>query len=200
MSQNRKRKFSINGKQPSEFGMNEEQQGEYNMKGKFDMNRMRTNRTIENQQRETVASPKDLRAAHSRKDPKKRLCRSVGVQAAEKGFDKETLKNLDGLRSRLGAEIVEYRWVSGYLDRKEKQLLLKNIKMENSSKLFKDQWFTCGKWSQRVGVGDIIAFNARIKDGKLQYPTNVTLIKPESNKFSSGGRGTSEGVQTELPF
>ena len=205
MSQNRKRKFSINGKQPSEFGMNEEQQGAHNM------SRIRTHRTTENQGRGTeTVGPKHPSAIDPSKDPnndpKERLHGAVGVPAKEWLSD-ESIENLNGLRSRFEVKIAAFRSGYGYLGREEKQILLTNIKMEHSSKLFKDQWFTYGKWSQGIGRGDVIVFDATLKDGKLQYPTNVTLIKSASKteRPKSGSSGThrgsgGSGVQMEIRF
>lgn len=202
MNRKRKRNFSVNGKQQEEFGTNNKQQGE------FKMNRVLTNRTIGNQDRvaETVG-PESLSVTYPGKDPnndpKERLHGAVKVQAEEKRLDKETLKNLDEFRTRFEAKIVAFRWGYGYLGREEKQILLKNIKMEGSGKLLKDQWFGCGKWTQRFGVGDVIAFDATLKDGKLQYPTKVSLIESADPKSGSSGtlRGSgSSGVQMEIQF
>ena len=202
MNRKRKRNFSVNGKQQAEFGTNNKQQGE------FKMNSVLTHRTIGNQDRvaETVG-PESLSVTYPGKDPnndpKERLHGAVKVRAEEKRLDKETLKNLDEFRTRFEAKIVAFRWGYGYLGREEKQILLKNIKMEGSGKLLKDQWFACGKWTQRFGVGDVIAFDATLKDGKLQYPTKVSLIESADPKSGSSGtlRGSgSSGVQMEIQF
>ena len=204
MNRKRKRDFSVSGKQQNEFGMNEEQQGGYNMKGAYNISRKQTRRTIENQgSGREIVGPERLSATYPGKDPRTRLCGAVKVRTEEKRLDNETLKNLDEFRTRFEAKIVAFRWGYGYLGREEKQILLKNIKMEGSGKLLKDQWFACGKWTQRFGVGDVIAFDATLKDGKLQYPTKVSLIESADPKSGSSGtpRGSgSSGVQMEIQF
>ena len=182
MNHKRKRNFSVNDKQQSEFGINEEQQGEYNM------SRIRTNRTIENQGRGTeTVGPKGLSAIYPGKDPnndpKERLHGAVGIPAKE-WLPDESIENLDGSRPSFVAIVGKTTWEDGYQGRKERRVWLKSVEMEGFGKFLKNQCFSPGNWSQGIGAGDVIAFEATLKDGKLKYPTNVTLIKPASG---SGG-------------
>lgn len=164
-------------------------------------NLLKTN--IENQFNELeTASLKNQKTRDnglSQEDVLQRLYGAVGSTSGEKDVDNETLKNLDGSRFTVTAEIGAFRWGYGYWDRKEEQVLLKNIKMQNSGKLFKNQWFACGKWTQGLKVGDTIVFDAILKNGKLQYPRNVNLIKTGSGNFGPPAPPGS-GIQMKMPF
>ena len=171
MSNEQQRGFNLN--------MNEEQQGEFNM------NRMRTGRTNEHQGRVTgTERPKDLRPTYKNsKDVSTRLNGARNVRAEARISD-EAIENLDGLRTRFTAKIGEFRREYGYNYMPVRKVLLKDIKMRGFFDMcLRDRlWLTCGKWAQSIGVGDVIEFDARLEEGRLKNPTNVTLINSESHK------------------
>lgn len=160
------------------FNVNEEQQG------KFNMNRVLTNRTSTYTGNLTEKTgPKDLRPQYSSKNSKDQLTRLHGERnvQAETRISDEAIENLDGLRTRFVAEIGEFRTEYGYQDIPVRKVLLKDIKMRGFfDKRLRDRlWLTCRKWTQGIGVGDVIEFDARLEEGRLKNPTNVTLINPE---------------------
>ena len=150
-------------------------------------------------------SPKDLRHIYSGKEQRRRLQGLHQMPAAPPGESGEkavenTIRNLEGLRTRFTAEIDQFGWGYGYLGKREKRVLLKNVRMAGSRKrLINQVRFPCGEWTQHLGVGDVISFDARIKNGKLLYPTNATLIKAgprTSNPQATAGAG----IQMEFSF
>ena len=148
-------------------------------------------------------SPKDLRHIYSGKEQRRRLRGIHQIPAAPPGDSGEkavenTIRNLEGLRPRFTAEIVRFRWI--YDGGWEEKVLLINVRMAGSRKRIINQvWLTRGEWTQHLGVGDVISFDARIKNGKLLYPTNATLIKAglrTSNPQATAGTG----IQMEFSF
>ena len=146
-------------------------------------------------------SPKDLRHIYSGEAQRKRLQRLHQMPAVPSGdsrekADRNAIENLDGLRTRFTAEIVRFRWI--YDGGWEEKVLLINVREIGSKELIKDHfWLTCGKWTQPLSVGDVISFNARIKNRKLQYPTNVRLRIPVNASHPTQGTGDST-IQMEM--
>ena len=211
MNRKRKRNFSVNGNQQGEFGMNDEQQGGYNMKGAPNMSRKQTRRTIENHGRGTeTVGPKGLSAIYPGKDPnndpKERLYGAVGIPAKEWLSD-ESIENLDGGRFSFVVIVGQTTLEDGYQGRKVRMVWLKSVEMEGSGKRLRNQRIAPGNWSQGIGRGDVIVFDATLKDGKLKYPTNVRIRKSASKTGGpkSGSSGTDRewdgsGVPMEIPF
>lgn len=153
--------------------------------------------------KKATESPKDLRHIYSGEAQRRRLQGLHQMPAAPPGDSGEkavenTIRNLEGLRTRFTAEIVRFRWI--YNGGWEEKVLLINVRMAGSRKrLINQVRFTCGEWTQHLGVGDVISFDARIKNGKLLYPTNATLIKAgprTSNPQATAGAG----IQMEFSF
>lgn len=147
--------------------------------------------------------PKDLRHIYSGEAQRRRLQGLHQMPAHPPGDNGEkavenTIRNLEGLRTRFTAEIARFRWI--YDGGWEKKVLLINVRMAGSRKLLSNQvWLTRGEWTQHLGVGDFISFDARIKNGKLLYPTNAALIKAgasTSNPQATAGTG----IQMEFSF
>ena len=65
-----------------------------------------------------------------------------------------TIEDLHGSRVRVRGKVDRYAW----------RIRLKNAKLEDYGELLvKDQvWLTRGKWAEKVGIGDIIQFEARL--------------------------------------
>ena len=188
MSQKQRRNFDVNEEQRRNFDMNLEQHGGINMKREL------ASRNVEYQVRVTeTAGPKDLSATYRSKDANDGMTLFSGLRGAraEERVDADTVNLLDELRLRFTAEVGPFKSVLGYLSWEERQILLKNIKMEHSHKLFKNQWFACGKWTHGLETGDVIVFDARLEGGRLMNPTKVTLKKASSksgsNKFRTRG-------------
>ena len=161
-----------------------------------------TGRKVEHQGREReTESPKDLRNIYSGEDQRRRLQRLHQMLAAPSGdsrekADRNAIENLDGLRTRFTAEIVRFRWI--YDGGWEEKVLLINVREIGSKELIRDHfWLTCGKWTQPFSAGDVISFNARIKNRKLQYPTNVRLRTPTNASHPTQGTGDS-AIQMEM--
>lgn len=138
-------------------------------------------------ERETE-SPKDLRNIYSGEEQRRRLQRLHQMPTAPSGetrekADRNAIENLEGLRTRFTAKIVRFQWI--YDGGWEEKVLLINVREIGSKKLIRDHfWLTCGKWIQPFSAGDVISFNARIKNRKLQYPTNVRLRTPANASHS----------------
>ena len=140
-----------------------------------------------------TASPKNLRLTDfglSRKEALERLQGAVGVQpvgaqpeAPEERASEEAIKHLDGTRVWVEAEVEDFRQEEGYNGYTERKILLKNVKLRDSGRLLKKRLrLTCGKWAQKLQVGEMIAFNARLENGGLKNPTKVEFIKPASRQ------------------
>ena len=148
-------------------------------------------------------SPKDLRHIYSSKEQRRRLQGLHQMPAAPPGESGEkavenTIRNLEGLRTRFTAEIERFRWV--YDGGWEEKVLLINVRMAGSRKRIINQvWLTRGEWSQHFGIRDVISFDARIKNGKLLYPTNATLIKAGAST-SNPQTTAAGGIQMEFSF
>ena len=197
--------FTMDMKQQRNVDMNNEQKGEYTM------NRVQTDRRNGYQDREPeTAGPKDLRTAYSGEDRRARLMSSHGKPGAlpEARADAETLENLDGMSGHFRAEIVDFNYEPGYQGRRVKKVLLTNVRMTTLGILLEDQVLNYGKWVQGLRVGDIIAFDATLIDGKLMRPRNANLLvrsgsksKPREFPPSRTPQGPSgSAVQTEMSF
>lgn len=140
------------------------------------MNRELTSRRVEYPEIEKDA-PKNLKPTYTRNDPKERLRSTQGDPGSRSG-DRINVENLEELRTRFIAEIGRFKWEYVYQDRMEEMIVLKNVRMQGSGKLFKSYLcLTRREWARAFHVGDVIAFSARVKNGTLEYPTKATLIK-----------------------
>jgi hypothetical protein len=107
------------------------------------------------------------------------------------------LKRRDGERLTCIAVVERFGTKSSYRGPPIQTLLLKDIVDCNSSKLLTTHlWFTCGKWSEKLKVGDTFQFDARVSmyekgyrgrredimdkliqlDWRLERPTKVKVI------------------------
>lgn len=151
-----------------------------------------------------VEAPKDLRHIYSGEAQRQRLQRLHQTPTAPSRETREkavenAIENLDGLRTRFTAEIEKIDpFGYGYLGKPEKRVLLKNVREIGTRKrLINHAWITSGKWDQHLGVGDVISFDARIKNRKLQYPRNVRLRTPANASHATQETGDS-AIQIEI--
>lgn len=168
------------------------------------LNSLLTGTKVEHQDREReTESPKDLRNIYSGEEQRRRLQRLHQMPAAPPGdigdkADRNAIEHLEGPRWRFTAEIDRFGWRYGYLGKREKRILLINVREINARKpLISRVWLTCGKWTQPLSVGDVISFDARVKNQKLQYLTNVRLRTPANASLPTQGTGGS-AIQMEM--
>ena len=110
------------------------------------------------------------------------------------------LQKRDGDRFRCRATVDRFGNKPAYRGYPIPTILLRNVVDAESGKLLTDHlWFTTGKWSSMLTIGDIFEFDARVsdyikgyrgyrddvdapitQDWKLQRPTNVTVIGRET--------------------
>ena len=141
----------------------------------LNMNRELTCRRIE-YPAVAKGAPKDLRPT-TPKDPKKRL-RSIHGDPGSRSEDRVDAENLEGLRTRFTAEIGDIKECL-HQNFWKRRVLLENVRMRDSGKLLTDQlWKDVGKWTHGLNIGDVIAFDATLKNGIPMNPRNVTVIKP----------------------
>ena len=167
-----------------------EQQEELSMKNELLKNRR--NHLYQDRENQTEG-PKDLRrtySAHTQNEPLRRLhgAQKLGTQGTspedpeEKRLDPQTLRNLDGIRTSFTAKVGQFGKRVGYNGKSVKKVLLKEITIKGFGKIQQhQQWFDCGKWTQGIQTGEVIAFKARLEDGRPKYITDVRLIKNRSN-------------------
>ena len=123
-------------------------------------------------------TPKNLKPTYMQNDPKERS-RSICGDHGSRSEDRIDAENLEDLRTRFTAEIGKFKEKPVHQNIWKERVLLKNVRMRDSGKLLTDQlWKDTGKWTQGLNVGDVIAFDATLKNGIPMNPKNVTVIKP----------------------
>ena len=182
--------YNLNQKQQEGFEMNKEKREVLNM------NRALTSSRVEYPEIEKDA-PKNLKATDTQNDPKERF-RSIYEDPGSRSEDRVDAENLEELRPRFTAEVGQSKWVYGYQGRKKKRRLFKNVRMRDSGKLLAERlWKDAGKWAHGLNDGDVIAFNATLKNGIPMNPSNVTVIKPAPRSIPTPIKGVP-AVQLEM--
>jgi hypothetical protein len=107
------------------------------------------------------------------------------------------LSKRDGERFRCRATIGRFGTKPAYKGSPIRTIMLSNVRDVTTGALLTDHlWFTCGKWSDGIRVGNVIEFDARVGDyvkgyqglrdlpdaspvgldWKLQRPTKVCVV------------------------
>lgn len=114
----------------------------------------------------------------------------------KKKSGRQELAKRDGQRFRCKARVERFGSKPGFRGPPKPTILLRNIVDSGSGKTLTDHlWFTMGKWSVGLDVGDVFEFEARVadyikgyqgrrdvydaplrRDWKLQRPTKVVKL------------------------
>ena len=101
---------------------------------------------------------------------------------------RRNLEARDEQRMRFRGTISRFGTKRGYRGRFLTTLMMTNVKFADSDENATDHiWFTCGKWSDELEIGDVVEFDARVGiyfkgyrrediDYRLERPTKVTKI------------------------
>ena len=188
---NRELERNFDNDQQEDFDMNTKRKGESIMK------KDQCIREFEHQDSRTEnGSPKKLKATYPSRDESVRRLRSHGKLGSlpEDRIVEMTIEDLHGSRVRVRGKVDRYAW----------RIRLKNARLEDYGELLvKEQlWLTRGKWAEKVRIGDIIEFEARLENGELKNPSKVRLVKsgrrdaPASRTRTSAPSGTGgSGIQ-----
>ena len=84
---------------------------------------------------------------------------------------RKKLRDLEGVRSRFSGIVSKFGEKPGYRDRPPlKTILINDVKHCLTGELVTDHlWFTSGKWSEGLKIGDTIYFDARVSEYKKGY-------------------------------
>lgn len=113
---------------------------------------------------------------------------------------RKELQKREGARFRCRATVERFGTKASFRGPPVPTILLRNIADVASGTLLSDHlWFTCGKWSAGLAVGDIVEFDARVgdyikgyqgrredvfapvtRDWKLARPTKVIVLLAHS--------------------
>ncbi len=74
---------------------------------------------------------------------------------------RKELKSINKQRLNFSATVERFGFKSAFRGPDIKTILLKNVKT-NGKVLTDHLWLTCGKWSEKLNIGDIISFDARV--------------------------------------
>lgn len=111
---------------------------------------------------------------------------------------RERLQRFDGERMRFRARIERFGKKNAYRGKPKPTVLFVDVQLARSGQPVTEHlWFTCGKWSETLAVGDTIEFDARVgdyvkgyrgwdetraaenpptRDYRLQHPTRVVKV------------------------
>src|ERR1700723_2897307 len=110
------------------------------------------------------------------------------------------LEKRDGTRFRCRAVVDRFGTKPAFRGEPIRTILLRNVVDAHTGKMLTDHlWFTCGKWSTGLAIGDVFEFEARVadyikgyqgrrevydapvsRDWKLQRPTKVVVLPREN--------------------
>lgn len=111
---------------------------------------------------------------------------------------RKTLQRFDGERMRFRARVARFGKKNAYRGEPRPTILFVDVQLAASgTQVTEHLWFTCGKWSDALAVGDTVEFDARVgdyikgyrgwneqrmeenpptRDYRLQHPTRVVKV------------------------
>ena len=120
---------------------------------------------------------------------------------------RKNLEVCNGDRLRFEGVVSRFGWKNGYKGPLRTLLLRDVVFVEDGRDATGHLWFTCGKWSEELGVGDRIRFDARIDEYEKGYKgwredvwdapveRDYRLVRPTKIEKVTEGVEVIEGVE-----
>lgn len=99
---------------------------------------------------------------------------------------RENLKQMCGVRTRFIATVKRFGTKKSYKGSSIETILLSDVTLSSGDVVTDHVWFTCGKWSEGLYPGNVISFNARVKEyikGYQGYREDALMENPPTLDF-----------------